>query len=101
MEDDDLLGSAVQAGLEQSGYTVDWLRNGVQAAAALRDDEPDLLVLDLGLPEKDGLTVLEELRERDCPLPVLILTARDTVEDRIAGLDVGADDYLVKPFDLG
>ena len=98
MEDDDLLGSAVQAGLEQSGYTVDWLRNGAQAAAALRDDEPDLLVLDLGLPEKDGLTVLEELRERDSSLPVLILTARDTVEDRIAGLDVGADDYLVKPF---
>ena len=101
VEDDDLLGSAVQAGLEQSGYTVDWLRNGGQAAAALRDDEPDLLVLDLGLPEKDGLTVLEELRARDSSLPVLILTARDTVEDRIAGLDVGADDYLVKPFDLG
>ncbi len=101
VEDDDLLGSAVQAGLEQSGYTVDWLRNGRQAAAALRDDEPDLLVLDLGLPEKDGLTLLRELRARESTLPVLILTARDTVEDRIAGLDVGADDYLVKPFDLG
>lgn len=101
VEDDELLGSAVQAGLEQSGYTVDWLRNGGEAASALRDDEPDLMVLDLGLPEKDGLTVLRELRTRDSSVPVLILTARDTVEDRIAGLDVGADDYLVKPFDLG
>lgn len=101
VEDDELLGSAVQAGLEQSGYTVDWLRSGRQAASALRDEEPDLLVLDLGLPDRDGLTVLRELRAADSSLPVLILTARDTVEDRIAGLDVGADDYLVKPFDLG
>jgi DNA-binding response OmpR family regulator len=101
VEDDELLGSAVQAGLEQSGYTVDWLRDGRLAAAALVDEEPDLLVLDLGLPGKGGLTILRELRARDSSLPVLILTARDTVEDRIAGLDVGADDYLVKPFDLG
>jgi len=101
VEDDELLGCAVQAGLEQSGYTVDWLRDGGQAASALRDEEPDILVLDLGLPGKEGLTVLKELRARDSSLPVLILTARDTVEDRIAGLDVGADDYLVKPFDLG
>lgn len=101
VEDDELLGSAVQAGLDQAGYTVDWLRDGRQAANALQDDEPDLLVLDLGLPGKDGLTVLRELRARESALPVLILTARDMVEDRIAGLDVGADDYLVKPFDLG
>ena len=101
VEDDALLGSAVQAGLEQSGYTVDWLRDGGQAASALQDEEPDILVLDLGLPGKEGLTLLKELRARDSSLPVLILTARDTVEDRIAGLDVGADDYLVKPFDLG
>lgn len=101
VEDDGLLGSAVQAGLEQSGYTVDWLRDGRQAAAALRHEEPDLLVLDLGLPGKDGIRVLGELRARQSTLPVLILTARDTVEDRIAGLDSGADDYLVKPFDLG
>lgn len=101
VEDDELLGSAVQAGLDQAGYTVDWLRDGQQAANALQDDEPDLLVLDLGLPGKDGLTVLRELRARDSTLPVLILTARDMVDDRIAGLDVGADDYLVKPFDLG
>ena len=101
VEDDDLLGSAVQAGLEQAGYTVDWLRDGRLAAAALSDDEPDLLVLDLGLPGKDGLQVLRELRGRDSNLPVLILTARDTLDDRIGGLDTGADDYLVKPFDLG
>lgn len=101
VEDDDLLGSAVQAGLEQSGYTVDWLRDGRQAANALRDEEPDLLVLDLGLPGKDGLQLLQELRARHLDLPVLILTARDTVDDRISGLDAGADDYLVKPFDLG
>ncbi len=101
VEDDALLGSAVQAGLEQSGYTVDWLRDGRMAADSLRTEEPDVLVLDLGLPGKDGLTVLKELRAQHSLLPVLILTARDTVEDRIAGLDIGADDYLVKPFDLG
>lgn len=100
VEDDELLGSAVQAGLEQSGYTVDWLRDGRMAANALRDDEPDVLVLDLGLPGKDGLRVLDELRARGSDLPVLILTARDTIDDRIDGLDRGADDYLVKPFDL-
>lgn len=101
VEDDALLGSAVQAGLEQSGYTVDWLRDGRMAADSLKTEEPDLLVLDLGLPGKDGLTVLRELRAQHSLLPVLILTARDTVDDRIAGLDIGADDYLVKPFDLG
>lgn len=101
VEDNKLLGSAVQAGLEQAGYTVDWLRDGRLAAAALEDEEQDLLVLDLGLPGKDGLQVLSELRARNSLLPVLVLTARDTVGDRIAGLDTGADDYLVKPFDLG
>lgn len=101
VEDDELLGSAVQAGLEQAGYTVDWLRSGRLAGTALKDEEPDLLVLDLGLPGTDGLAILRELRARGSSLPVLVLTARDTVEDRIAGLDAGADDYLVKPFDLG
>lgn len=101
VEDDELLGSALQAGLKQSGYTVDWLTNGRAASAALQADHPDLLVLDLGLPGKDGLTLLGELRQRDAGFPVLILTARDTVEDRILGLNMGADDYLVKPFDLG
>lgn len=101
VEDDELLGSAVQAGLQQAGYMVDWLRDGRLAASALEDEEPDLLVLDLGLPGKDGLQLLTELRARDSSLPVLVLTARDTVDDRIAGLDSGADDYLIKPFDLG
>jgi DNA-binding response OmpR family regulator len=101
VEDDGLLGSAVQAGLEQAGYTVDWLRDGRLAGNALRDDQPDLLVLDLGLPGKDGLSLLSELRASNSDIPVIVLTARDTVEDRIAGLDAGADDYLVKPFDLG
>jgi DNA-binding response OmpR family regulator len=101
VEDDELLGSGVCAGLEQYGYRVDWLRDGRLAAAALHDEEPDLLVLDLGLPGMDGLRILDQLRSRGSTLPVLALTARDTVEDRIAGLDHGADDYLVKPFDLG
>jgi DNA-binding response OmpR family regulator len=90
----------VRAGLEHCGYTVDWLRDGRLAGTALARDEPDILVLDLGLPGKDGLSILRELRSRERALPVLILTARDRVEDRIAGLDTGADDYLVKPFDL-
>ena len=101
VEDDALLGAAIHAGLEQSDYTVDWLRDGAQAASALRTAEPDLLILDIGLPGRSGLEVLAELRARGSNLPVLLLTARDTVSDRIAGLDRGADDYLVKPFDLG
>ncbi|OGT88833.1 MAG: DNA-binding response regulator [Gammaproteobacteria bacterium RIFOXYA12_FULL_61_12] len=100
VEDDELLGSAVQAGLVQAGYTVDWVHDGVDAAQSLTFDGHDLLVLDLGLPRKDGLTVLRELRQRGSDLPVLILTARDAVEDRVRGLDLGADDYLIKPFDL-
>lgn len=101
VEDDELLGAAVRDGLVQSGYVVDWLRDGGHAARSLLDDEPDLLVLDLGLPGQDGLSILRNLRARESDLPVLVLTARETVEDRIAGLDSGADDYLVKPFDLG
>ncbi|MCB1762895.1 MAG: response regulator [Gammaproteobacteria bacterium] len=101
VEDDELLGSAVYSGLTHAGYTVDWLRDGKAAAAALKQEQVDLLVLDLGLPGKDGLSVLRELRADGSSLPVLILTARDTVEERIAGLDIGADDYLIKPFDLG
>lgn len=101
VEDDELLGSAVEAGLQQAGYTVDWLRDGNQAVAALYGDEPDLVVLDIGLPGRDGLSVLSEIRTRGSTLPVLILTARDNIDDRIVGLDTGADDYLIKPFDLG
>lgn len=101
VEDNDLLGSAVLSGLEQAGHTVDWLRDGEIADRVLRSDEPDTLILDLGLPGMDGLSLLRNLRQRGSMLPVLILTARDMIEDRINGLDAGADDYLAKPFDLG
>jgi two-component system OmpR family response regulator/two-component system response regulator QseB len=100
-EDDALLGDALQAGLKQAGYVVDWVRDGYSADTALQTTEYVALVLDLGLPRLSGLQVLTQLRTRKSQLPVLILTARDTVDDRIAGLDAGADDYLVKPFDMG
>lgn len=100
VEDDALLGDAIQAGLKQAGHAVDWARDGVKAELALATENYAAVVLDLGLPRKDGLTLLGELRAQGKTLPVLILTARDTVEDRIRGLDAGADDYLVKPIDL-
>ncbi|QRY79618.1 response regulator [Pseudomonas sp. PDNC002] len=99
-EDDQLLGDGIRAGLGLEGDTVDWVNDGVAAEQALETDEFDLLVLDLGLPRKDGLEVLRSLRRRGDLTPVLILTARDKVADRVAGLDAGADDYLTKPFDL-
>jgi len=99
-EDDPLLGDGLQTGLRQLGYTVDWVRDGEAAEHSLASEELDALVLDLGLPRQDGLTVLHKLRRSGSDLPVLVLTARDTVSDRIQGLDSGADDYLVKPFDL-
>lgn len=101
VEDDALLGDAVQAGLRQRGFVADWVRDGAAADHALADDSHAAVVLDIGLPRRSGLEVLARLRARGGKVPVLILTARDTVEDRIAGLDAGADDYLVKPFDLG
>ena len=101
VEDDALLGDALQAGLQQSGHAVDWVRDGMQADHALLAETYAAVVLDLGLPHLSGLEVLQRLRQRQSTLPVLILTARDTVEDRIQGLDQGADDYLVKPFDMG
>ena len=99
-EDDAILADAVQRSLRQAGYAVDWVKNGLEADAALDTDEFDLLILDLGLPRKSGLEVLKRLRGRDSRLPVLILTALDGVNDRVRGLDAGADDYLAKPFDL-
>ena len=99
-EDDDLLGDGLKTGLKQEGYTVDWVKDGQSAENALLDNEFDLVVLDLGLPKKAGLEVLKQLRISGKHIPVLILTARDSVEDRVTGLDSGADDYLVKPFDL-
>jgi two-component system response regulator QseB len=99
-EDDDLLGDGLKTGLKQEGYTVDWVKDGQSAENALLDNEFDLVVLDLGLPKKAGLEVLKQLRSSGKHIPVLILTARDSVQDRVMGLDSGADDYLVKPFDL-
>ena len=99
-EDDAMIGAAVRDRLRGQGFAVDWVRDGRAADAALTDDVYDLLLLDLGLPGRDGLAVLKALRGRGSTLPVVILTARDAVDDRVAGLDAGADDYVVKPFDL-
>ena len=101
IEDDALLGDAIQAGLKQSGYAVDWMKDGASADHALGTEPYAAAVLDLGLPRMSGLEVLRRLRSRNDPIPVLILTAMDTVNDRIKGLDAGADDYLAKPFDMG
>jgi two-component system response regulator QseB len=100
IEDDEALGEGISLALAREGYTVDWLRDGASALHALLSEDFDMAVLDLGLPRLDGLTVLRRLRDTGSTLPVLILTARDATQDRIAGLDAGADDYLVKPFDL-
>lgn len=100
VEDDELLGDGLRAGLAQAGYAVDWVQDGYAAGHALRSDDFDLLVLDLGLPRRDGLEVLREARAAGVELPVLVLTARDAVEQKVQGLDAGADDYLVKPFEL-
>jgi two-component system OmpR family response regulator/two-component system response regulator QseB len=101
IEDDALLGDAIQAGIKQAGYAVDWMKDGASADQALGTEPYAAAILDLGLPRMSGLEVLRRLRSRNIPIPVLILTAMDSVEDRIKGLDSGADDYLVKPFDMG
>ena len=100
VEDDAMIGEAIRTGLKRDGFTVDWVHDGESADQVLRTDTFDLLLLDLGLPRKGGLQVLQGLRARQQSLPVLIITARDAVSDRVQGLDAGADDYLVKPFDL-
>jgi two-component system response regulator QseB len=100
VEDDPMIGRAVADGLAGDGYAVDWVRDGAAAELALLHGPYDLAVLDLGLPRKDGFDVLKALRRARIEVPVLIMTARDAVADRVAGLDHGADDYLVKPFDL-
>jgi len=99
-EDDQLLGDGLRAGLRQLGFLVDWVRDGDAAERELCAEPYDAAVLDLGLPRKDGIDVLAAVRAANITLPVLILTARDAVTDRIRGLDVGADDYVVKPVDL-
>ena len=100
VEDDALLGDGIRAGLKLADYAVDWVRDGEAARLALLDHAYQACVLDLGLPKRDGLWLLKDLRQRGNQLPVLILTARDSSADKIAGLDAGADDYLTKPFDL-
>ena len=95
-----MIGEAARQGLRHEGHTVDWVRDGAQAEAAVAGSEYDLVLLDLGLPRRDGLSILKGWRAKGVKVPVLIITARDAVSDRVVGLDAGADDYLVKPFDL-
>lgn len=99
-EDDAVLADGLMRSLREAGYAVDWVKSGVDADSALGATEFDLLILDLGLPRMNGLDVLKRLRGRNSNLPVLVLTARDDVESRVRGLDLGADDYLAKPFAL-
>ena len=98
VEDDPMVGAALRKGLQQDGHTVDWVSEATAAQAALIPAAHDLMLLDLGLPGKSGLALLADLRSAGNPLPVIICTARDAVADRVKGLDLGADDYLVKPF---
>ncbi|SAK86006.1 transcriptional regulator [Caballeronia temeraria] len=101
VEDDDLIGSGLETGLRNASFAVDWAKNGQHAKLALSTTRYDMVVLDLGLPGLSGTSLLEHLRAQGNPVPILVLTAKDTTEDRIAGLDAGADDYVGKPFDLG
>ncbi|SDO84368.1 two-component system, OmpR family, response regulator [Pseudomonas arsenicoxydans] len=98
VEDDSMIGDAIQGALNDASYATDWVRNGLIALAALETHVYDLVLLDLGLPGKDGLDVLDGIRARNNPVPLLIITARDSLDDRLRGLDGGADDYLLKPF---
>ena len=99
-EDDPMIGESVRQGLRQDGFTVDWVQDGRATELAIDNGVYDLLLLDLGLPKREGLEILRRLRQRGIKIPVLVITARDAVSDRITGLDAGADDYLTKPFDL-
>jgi two-component system, OmpR family, response regulator len=102
VEDDRMIGTSLVHGLQDAGYAVDWLQDGDMAERALQDEEAkySVALVDWGLPSRSGLDVLRALRKRHDSLPVLMITARDSIDDRVAGLDGGADDYLVKPFDL-
>jgi two-component system response regulator QseB len=100
VEDDDLLAAGIRDTLERALYSVDWVADGAQALAALKSNAFDLVVLDLGLPKVDGVEVLRKVRGEGGTVPVIVLSARDTAPDRVLGLDAGADDYLVKPFDV-
>lgn len=100
VEDDRMIGEAINVALKDAAYAVDWVRDGAAASSVLENNEHQAVLLDLGLPKRDGLEVLRRLRQGGNMVPVIIITARDGVEDRIKGLDYGADDYLVKPFDV-
>jgi two-component system OmpR family response regulator/two-component system response regulator QseB len=100
VEDDPLLGDGIKAGLAQAGFAADWVQDGIAAELALKTGAPAAVVLDLGLPRLGGLELLRRMRAGGNRTPVLIVTARDAIDDRIKGLDAGADDYVVKPFDL-
>ena len=100
VEDDRMIGEAVQQALKDATYAVDWVRDGQMALTTLDSQHYGIVLLDLGLPKKDGLDVLRAIRSKDNPVPLLVITARDTVEDRIRGLDGGADDYVLKPFNM-
>jgi two-component system OmpR family response regulator len=100
VEDDKMIGETVLDQLRAEHYAVDWVRDGEMAQTALGSEDYDLVLLDLGLPRVDGLDVLRSLRERESRIPVLIATARDSIPQRVAGLDAGADDYILKPYDL-
>ncbi|MFZ2727309.1 MAG: response regulator [Methylococcaceae bacterium] len=100
VEDDEILGDGLVAGLKMEGYAVDWLTNGKLADEALKLNSYELVVLDLNLPDRDGLSILRALRARKDETPVMVLTAKDTVADKVLGLDSGADDFVIKPFEL-
>jgi len=100
VEDDPMIGDAIHGALKDASYATDWVRDGLTALATLDTQHYDLVLLDLGLPGKDGLSVLNSIRARNNPVPLLIITARDGLDDRLRGLDGGADDYLLKPFDM-
>lgn len=100
VEDDPMIGAAIQDALKDASYAADWVKDGRATLTALHGQHYDLTLLDLGLPGKDGLEVLASIRARDNPVPLLIITARDGLEDRLRGLDGGADDYVIKPFEM-
>lgn len=101
VEDDNLIGGAIERALRDAAHAVDWVRDGMGALAVAANEDYALILLDLGLPKRDGIEVLLELRRNGLEAPTIIITARDAVEERIRGLDYGADDYLVKPFSIG
>ena len=100
IEDDSMIGKSIRDGLRREGYSVDWVRDGWAGEQSINAESYDLLILDLGLPRKDGLALLSTIRASGKTLPALIITARSEIDDRVKGLDVGADDYLVKPFSM-